>query len=60
LQVVEELAFTHIDQGYVDYLGGKLAEFVGKQIHLKPDVMTDVDSEKTSYQSAGKQLSLPW
>jgi hypothetical protein len=58
--VVEELSFTHIDQGYLDYLGGKLAEFVGKQLHLKSTVITDVDSEKRSYQSAGKQLSLPW
>jgi hypothetical protein len=60
LPVIEELAFTHIDQGYVDYLGRKLAEFLGKQLPLKSNVMTDVDSEKTSYQSAGKQLSLPW
>jgi hypothetical protein len=58
--VVEELAFTHIDQGYVDYLGAKLAEFVGNKFPFRWDVRTDVDSGERSHQSAGKQLSLPW
>jgi hypothetical protein len=60
LPVVEELEFAPVDQRYIDYLGRKLCEFLGRQVSLKMTVTADDDREAVRHRSLGRQLSLPW
>jgi hypothetical protein len=60
LPVVDELAFSQVDQGYIDYLRLKLCEFLGRPLSLQSDATTDDDSERKPHRTGRSQLSLPW
>jgi len=58
LPIIDELRFAHVDQGYVNYLARKLADFLGKDLPLKgSDVIPERPHDK---QPRPRQLELPW
>ena len=58
LPVIDELRFAHVDQGYVNYLARKLADFLGKDLPLSgSDVIPESRHDK---QRRPRQLELPW
>ena len=58
LPVIDELRFAHVDQGYVNYLARKLADFLGKDLPLTgPDVIPERRHDK---RRPPRQLKLPW
>ena len=58
IPVIDELRFAHVDQGYVNYLARKLADFLGKDLPLTgPDVIPERRHDK---RRRPRQLKLPW
>ncbi len=47
LPIIDELRFAHVDQGYVNYLARKLADFLGKDLPLRgSDVIPERPHDK--------------